>query len=82
MVNPIKIVKTLSNVGSKAMRGKATSKGIKKPDAKGVSQVTSGFLRANKQAGPAQNVPATGNKRGVVGSNRTLKKAIKKSENK
>ena len=82
MVNPIKIIKTVSNVGSKAMRGKAKSKGFKEPDAKGMSQVTSGLLKANKLAGPGRNVPATGNKRGIVGSNRTLKKAIKKTEKK
>ncbi len=79
MANPIKIIKAVTNVGSKAMRGKAKSKGFKEPNVKGVSQVTTGMRKANKQAGNAAKVPPQGNKQGLKGSNRDLKKSINKS---
>ena len=41
--------------------------------------ITKGMAKAGKLAGKAVNVPALGNKQGLTGSNRTLKKAIAKT---
>jgi hypothetical protein len=82
MPNPIKIVKALTKTGNKAMRGKKKSKGFKTPNAKGTSQVTSGLYKAGNLAGKAVNVPAQGNKQGLKGSVKNLKKAIDKTTSK
>ena len=81
MANPIKIIKAITNnVGGKAMRGKAKSKGFKEPNPKGVSQVTTGMYKANKLSDKAYKVSPQGNKQGLKGSNRDLKKSIKKAK--
>ena len=76
MANPIKLIKGVS----KTMRGKKNSKGIKIPNSGIGNHITEGRYKANMTAAMAKNVPAQGNSKSIKGSNRTLKKAIKKAE--
>ena len=80
MANPIKVVKTASKIAGKAMRGKKNSKGFKETNVKDLTKVTTGMYKAGKLAGKAYAVPAQGNKQGLKGSNRDLKKLIKKAK--
>ena len=46
MANPIKVLKGVKKVTSKAMRGKANSKGLKETNVKGIERLTTGRAKA------------------------------------
>ena len=60
----------------------ANKKTETRQEVKGKVAITKGMAKAGKLAGKAQGVPAQGNRQGLKGSNKSLKKAIDKTTSK
>ena len=80
MPNPIKIIKAVTKAASKTkeMRGKKNSKGFKTTDVKSVNKITEGMYKANKLMDETYKIQLKGNQQALKGSNKDLKKSIKK----
>ena len=78
MPNPIKVVKTVTKVAGKAMRGKANSKGYKATDYQDIKKLTTGRAKAITKIAGTKQIDLNAKGLGLAkGSNKKTAKAKK-----